>query len=167
MKLLVLGLGNPILGDDGIGIRVVKKLEQILDQLNSVITVETSSVGGMDLAELVLGYDYVILVDAILDTSLTPGQIIIKEINGNSQALHISNPHDVNFVTAIEVFKKISPELIPKKILLVGIAVSDRSFVFSDRISSYLEPSVNKAINLLLTLINSFMEGQNIVETTC
>ena len=63
MKTLVLGLGNPILSDDGVGLRVARELENRLDQQE--VTVVETSMAGLDLLDLLAGYDRAIIVDAI------------------------------------------------------------------------------------------------------
>lgn len=55
MKTIVVGLGNPILGDDGVGWRVAediqKQLPQFLSQAESKIDVTRLSLGGLGLME--------------------------------------------------------------------------------------------------------------------
>ena len=63
MKTLVLGLGNPILSDDGVGLRVARAVESQLSQQE--ITVMETSMGGLSLLDLLTGYDRAIIIDAI------------------------------------------------------------------------------------------------------
>jgi len=55
LKTLVLGLGNPILSDDSIGIRVAQAIEQ--DYRGEAVTVMEASQAGLNLLDLVAGYD--------------------------------------------------------------------------------------------------------------
>lgn len=71
MKTLVLGMGNPILCDDGVGIRVARVLLE-KPQLPDV-TIEEFSLAGMDLLELLSGYDRAIIIDAIEADGAKPG----------------------------------------------------------------------------------------------
>ncbi|MBI5713137.1 MAG: hydrogenase maturation protease [Chloroflexi bacterium] len=64
MKTVVIGLGNPILGDDGVGWRVV---EAVQEQINdSSVDVDCAAVGGITLMEHLIGYDRAILIDAVI-----------------------------------------------------------------------------------------------------
>ncbi|MFC1927886.1 hydrogenase maturation protease, partial [Chloroflexota bacterium] len=63
MKALVLGIGNPILSDDGVGIKVAREVEKNLN--DPQITVSEASAAGLSLLDSILGYDRVIIVDAI------------------------------------------------------------------------------------------------------
>jgi len=67
--MLVLGLGNVLMGDEGIGVYVVRALEQKLAQLNLAAHVECldGGTGGFTLLEPLQGAGRVILVDAAAD----------------------------------------------------------------------------------------------------
>jgi hydrogenase maturation protease len=73
MKTLVLGLGNPLLGDDAIGLRVVEAVRERLSARNDVDVLEEEA-GGIRLMERLSGYDRAILVDAIVGDGV-PGAI--------------------------------------------------------------------------------------------
>ena len=67
MKTLIVGLGNPILTDDGVGVKVAYAVEEALSpNIPENLTVTEASVGGLRLMELMVGYDRVILIDAIM-----------------------------------------------------------------------------------------------------
>ena len=62
-RTLVVGLRNPILGDDGVGWRVADEVARQLT--HSQVEVDTLALGGLSLMERLVGYDEVIIVDAI------------------------------------------------------------------------------------------------------
>ena len=57
-------MGNPILGDDGVGIHVIRSLKSELKE-NSDLKIEEAATGGLNLVEMFLGYDKGILIDSI------------------------------------------------------------------------------------------------------
>jgi hypothetical protein len=61
MKTLILGLGNPILRDDGVGLRVAQALRPMLAEAHGV-EVDENTWGGLRLMERLVGYDRVIVV---------------------------------------------------------------------------------------------------------
>ena len=63
MRTLVLGLGNPILSDDSVGFRVAQLLRSRLDQRE--VTVLETGVAGLNLLDLLVGYDKAVIIDAI------------------------------------------------------------------------------------------------------
>ena len=70
MKTLIIGLGNPILGDDGVGWKVANQLTTIIDPDFSV-EIDCASLGGLSLMERMLGYQRVIVID-LMETGQSP-----------------------------------------------------------------------------------------------
>ncbi len=73
-KCLILGLGNDLVSDDAIGLRVAAAVR---DQLTDVpeVTVRETEEAGLGLLDLVVGYDHVLLIDAIQTGQATPGYL--------------------------------------------------------------------------------------------
>ena len=69
--VLVLGLGNPLRGDDGIGPRVVEEL--IRRELPEGATALDAGTGGLDLLQVLEGWERAIIIDAA-DVGREPGQ---------------------------------------------------------------------------------------------
>ncbi len=72
-KILVIGLGNPLISDDSVGLRVADRLKQRLAGRPRIVVTEDYW-GGLRLMERMIGYDAAIVVDAIC-TGATPGTI--------------------------------------------------------------------------------------------
>jgi hydrogenase maturation protease len=121
-RTLVLGLGNPILGDDGIGCHVARALKEKLEEPD--IDVIEDSIAGLDFLELLSRYDRAIIIDAIQTRKGTPGQIYQFEPGMLANTCHASTPHDVNLVTALELGRKLGLPL-PRQINIFGIEAKD------------------------------------------
>ena len=67
MRRLVLGIGNTIMGDDGVGIYVARMVK---DRTRSQADLQFKELGvsGFNLVEEILGYDEVIIVDSYAST---------------------------------------------------------------------------------------------------
>lgn len=65
MKTLIAGLGNPILGDDGVGWVVARQLAESLGSSNPSVKVESFALAGISLMEQMVGFDRVILIDSL------------------------------------------------------------------------------------------------------
>ena len=77
-RTLVLGLGNPILTDDGVGIAVERCVAERCASQNGCggrVVFAEASVGGLRLLDLLNGHDSVILIDAIQIPDGLPGDI--------------------------------------------------------------------------------------------
>ena len=73
-KVLLLGVGNPIMGDDGVGIHVARIVRERVPSLASV-EVRELSLGGLQLVEAMMGHEHVIIVDAYTSEAVSPGWI--------------------------------------------------------------------------------------------
>ncbi len=93
MKTLVLGMGNPILSDDGVGLVVARALSERVGD----VTVETSPIIGMGLLDLMEGYDRIFVVDAMCTRDGTVGQVVKIAEDGSDGTLHLFSSHGVHF----------------------------------------------------------------------
>ncbi len=74
LRLLVLGLGNDILTDDAIGLRIVRALREPLAGVEFIDTLETEEMG-LSLLDHIVGYDELVIVDAIQTGTAPPGHL--------------------------------------------------------------------------------------------
>jgi hydrogenase maturation protease len=154
MKTIVLGLGNPILRDDGVGNRVALELEDKLAQRKDVTVIETS-MSGLSLIDLLAGYDKAIIIDAIQTAEGKAGQIYRLTPDAFNNTRHASSPHDVNFATALELGNRLGMAM-PKQILIYAIEVADVS-TFSEKCT----PAVSRAIPACIKMIVKELNGNH------
>jgi len=153
MKTLVLGLGNPILSDDGVGIHVARALEGRLNQQE--VTVEETSMAGLSLLDLLADYDRAIIVDAIQTRQGKVGQVYRLELEAFDTTQHASTPHDVNFATALELGNRLGLTL-PRQIDIFAIEVADVS-TFSEECT----PEVRRAIPVCVEKVIQELKGDH------
>ena len=99
MKTLILGLGNPILTDDGVGIYIARAVAQRCSRVD--VTFAEASVGGLRLLEVIAGYERVIIVDAIQTASGQPGDLYRLHPSDLHVSLHAGSTHDLSLVGAL------------------------------------------------------------------
>jgi hydrogenase maturation protease len=146
MKTLVLGLGNLILSDDGAGIRVAQEVGK---QLNDPqITVSETSAAGLSLLDSIVGYDKVIIIDAIQTKKGQAGQIYRMKSEDFSFAKHFSSPHQTNLVTALELGKMLGL-VMPQKITIFAVEAKDIAS-FSEKCTPEVERAIPEAIKMVL-----------------
>jgi len=73
MKTLILGVGNPILTDDSVGICVANEIEKF--SLPNVEVIETS-LAGISLLDYVVEYERLIIIDSIKTEKEIPAQAL-------------------------------------------------------------------------------------------
>lgn len=114
MSTLVLGLGNPILTDDGVGIHVVRQAAARYEQAqDDAVTFAEASVGGLRLLEAISGHNRLILVDAIQTPGGAPGQIHRLSVDGLRTSLHAGSTHDLSFSGALAWGRRMGMALPP------------------------------------------------------
>jgi hydrogenase maturation protease len=72
-RVLVLGLGNLLMGDEGVGVHAVRELSK--RRLPDHVDVVDGGTGGLEILDLVEGYDRVVIIDAV-DAGMEPGSIL-------------------------------------------------------------------------------------------
>jgi hydrogenase maturation protease len=146
MKSLVLGLGNPILSDDGAGIRVAQEVD---NQLNDPqITVAETSEAGLSLLDSIVGYDQVIIIDVIQTKEGRAGQIYRMEPEDFSFAKHFSSPHQINLVTALELGNALDLSM-PQKITIFAVEAKDIT-TFSEKCTPEVEQAIPKLVKMVM-----------------
>jgi hydrogenase maturation protease len=149
-KVLVVGLGNPLLGDDRVGWSVA---EQLTDALPEQVEVDCLSVGGLSLMERLIGYETVVLVDAITSGQNPIGAVMRFPLEAlpYRAADHISSAHDMTLQTALKFGRTLGAQL-PDKITIVAIE-STSSFDFSDELSPLVAAAIPKAIQAVIEVL--------------
>ena len=161
MKTLVIGLGNPILGDDGVGWKVAEEVKAHLPsplaplplgEGNSV-DVDCLSLGGLSLMERMLGYGWVVLVDS-METGQGPvGSVRTFPLASlpDPMAGHSASAHDTSLLTALKTAESIGAD-IPKRVDVVAVEAQN-VYDFSEELSPPVAAAVPKAVQAVLNLL--------------
>ena len=151
MKTLLIGLGNPILGDDGVGWKVVESVKKDLDP-ELQVSVLCLSQGGISLMEHMIGYQRVILVDAFISEE-NAGSVFVYRLEEipNYSAFHVSSAHDMTLQNAIELGRWMGA-ILPTEITVVGIATR-RIVDFGEELSPPVEQAIPRAMEIVLGLL--------------
>jgi hydrogenase maturation protease len=125
MNIVILGLGNPILTDDAVGLRVVEKLRVLLAE-NPVdgIEVLVSTRAGFELIDLLQGFKHAIIVDAVQVEDPQPGKIRklgLEHVRGNTR---LNSIHEISLVTAFDLAKKLGIPM-PESVQIYAIEGKD------------------------------------------
>ena len=153
MKTIVIGLGNPILGNDGIGRKVAEEVKQCVGARPDV-EVDCVSLGGISLMERLIGYDYAILIDAF-QSEKASGSVLVMNLDDvpNYSAFHTTNAHDTSLQNALEVGKKLGEKL-PGHVMVVGVA-TEANFEFSEELTPDVRAAVPLAAQAVLELLQT------------
>ncbi len=97
----IIGMGNPILSDDAVGVRLARDVNLALCGRPDVVVVEECSVGGLNLLDYLEGYEKAIVLDAIHTRGGKPGTCYRFTAAALRETAHLCNVHDANFATAL------------------------------------------------------------------
>jgi hydrogenase maturation protease len=152
MKTIVVGLGNPILGDDGVGWKVA---EEVKRRLTSPSPPTPLPQGGIGLMEHLIGFDRAIIVDAFT-TDAPVGSISVLKLSQlpNYSAFHIASAHDTSLQNALELGRTMGAPL-PDEVMVVGIA-TECIHEFNEDLSPPVTRAVPSVVRIVLDLLNEY-----------
>ncbi len=153
----MIGLGNPLLGDDGVGWKVVESLQPQLIQ--SGIETDLLAGGGLSLMERLVGYGRAIIVDSIYTGRQPRGTITVFPLEAleNPFVGHTASAHETNLLTALAMGRQLGAVL-PDQVMIVAIESPD-IYDFDDQLSPAVAAAVSPARDAVLQLIHQ-MAGE-------
>lgn len=122
MKTLVLGMGNTILTDDGVGIEIARSLKERKPEIDVVETSEA----GLALLDFIVGYDRLIIVDSVKTEEGKPGELYKIEMGEIKPTSHLTSLHGVDMATAFELGQKLGYHM-PQQVSLYAVEVKDNT----------------------------------------
>jgi hydrogenase maturation protease len=120
--LTIIGLGNEFLSDDGVGIRVVRELQNRMAAGAAVF--EELAVGGLQLMDYVVGFRECIIVDAITSGRHPAGTLFRFVQVPDKEPVSLTSSHQVDLGQVLALTKLMGAEL-PEKLTVYGVEVSD------------------------------------------
>ena len=153
MKTLVLGLGNPILGDDGVGWRVAQAVARRVNA--GTVEVDCHAGGGLSLMERLVGYKRAILIDAANLHQAPTGSVHAFPLAdlANPFAGHLGSAHETSLATPLQVGRSLGSPL-PDQVMVVAIE-SPNVYDFSDSLTAPVAAAIEPASALVLTLLEA------------
>jgi hydrogenase maturation protease len=118
----IIGLGNELLSDDGLGIRVVRELRKRLE--GGAIDFEELSVGGLELLDHITGYERCIIVDAIATGAHPPGTVLRFLQTTDSDPVTLTSSHQIDLSQVLTLARLLGGD-IPRTVLVYGIEAQD------------------------------------------
>lgn len=140
--ILIVGIGNLLLKDEGVGIHVIRALEQ--EPLPEHVALLDGGTGGLHLINWLQGYRHIMMVDATLDSN-PPGTIRLLRPRYASDYPPLLSAHEIGLRDMIEAMA-LTGDL--PEIHLFVISVADLNEVSLD-----LTPEVAAAIPRVVALI--------------
>jgi hydrogenase maturation protease len=155
--LLILGMGNPILCDDAVGLRLARDARRLSGGGASVEIVECT-VGGLNLLDVVAGHDRLVVLDSIKTLGGRPGDWYRFGGARLRETMNLSNVHDANFATTLELGRRMSLRLpCDDDVHIFAVEVRD-NLTFSESMSTELERAYPELARQILSEIQDLVE---------
>jgi len=122
-KSVIVGLGNPILSDDAVGIVVARRVWESLGDRCGVDFLE-AGVGGFELVEMLAGYDKAVIVDAIQTGAHLPGEFRCIDLSAMAVSEIPGMTHHVGLVEGLELARRLKMK-VPNILHVYVIEVAD------------------------------------------
>lgn len=173
MKTLIIGLGNPILSDDGVGVKVAQTLARTFPEgatnasadqkfvapsgkVVPHLTITEACVGGLRLMEMMVGYDRAILIDAITHGDDPPGTIrrmTLADLDAISPTQHTASAHDTSLPTALAMGRRMGLAL-PAELILFAVSVVN-VIDFADTLTPAVAAAIPKVVAAVLAELSN------------
>jgi hydrogenase maturation protease len=141
-RILILGLGNTILGDDGVGISVVREIRKTCKERPFVECVE-ASLGGIALLDLIAGFDKVIVIDAVMADDANPAGFVYDLALGDlGDVVHPHASHALDLQTTVELGKRLGQSM-PSAVKIYAIKIEENT-VFREGLTPPVEEAVSR-----------------------
>lgn len=147
MKTRVIGLGNPILRDDGVGIYVAREVARKAPWVD-VIESETA---GFGLMEQMVGWERVILVDAIQFEKLPAGKVLKLDPMALKTSVRLRSVHEIDLPTVLKLGQMLGLEM-PREVIVLGIQVEDTR-TFGEGLSDAATRGLHEAVKRVLEIV--------------
>jgi hydrogenase maturation protease len=153
-QVLILGLGNPLLGDEGIGMRIIEELEG--QRLPDDVMVLQGGTAGLDLLGLMEGYRRVIVIDAAdmgrpsgHVTRFTPSDVRFKTADA------LLSPHQMGVGEVLALAETLDLPL--PELVIIGIQPG------RIEAGAGLSPEVENAIPTIIEIVLDELIGAGII----
>jgi len=163
-RILILALGNDIMGDDAAGLIAARELKKVF---GSVIDIFEVSSAGFSLIDILEGYRKVLILDSIPSGNKSEGSIIeLKQEDLSNQKLF--SPHYVGIPELLELAKRLEIQF-PHEIKALAIEIKEKGVIregLSEGITCKIPQFIQKASRIIKNWLGEeyFFEWQDEIE---
>lgn len=162
-RFIVIGLGNPVLGDDGVGWRVADEVERRMEAgpsggRGSNVEIQRLGVGGLRLMECLTGHETAILVDAAEFPDRPIGEVRACRFEdlADHAAGHLDSAHDASLRTALTLGRRLGADL-PAAIHAVTVQARGTD-EFGEELTPEVAAAVTGAAEAVLAIIEAISD---------
>ncbi len=155
-KIVIIGIGNLLLKDEGIGIHVINELEKY--KLPSNVEIYDGGTGGFKLIDLMHGAKRVIFIDAV-ETGKAPGTITTFK-SEDVRSMYPKKKYSLHNTDLLEVIKMVELLEHPPEIEIMGI--QPKTINYGTTLSRELTDSIHDIISTIYNEIDNILVIESI-----
>jgi len=151
MRSIVVGLGNPVLSDDAVGLRIV---EQLRRELGDESDTDTAAIccGGLHLLDAIAGYDRAVLIDAMVTPGAQPGRIHTSSLAALRETRNSGSAHDTSLAVALEL-GRMAGLRVPAEVRIWAIEAADVE-TFGERLTPEVERAAPEVVKQVMQALS-------------
>lgn len=150
MKTLILGMGNDLLADDGVGPKVAEELKKRNKDPN--VEVMETALAGLQLLDIFIGFDRAIIVDAIQTKGGKPGDAHLLTLDDLGGGVPTSL-HHFDLPTILAAGKALGAAM-PQDVRIFAVEATDVT-TFGGACCPEVEAAIPRVVDLILAELRS------------
>jgi hydrogenase maturation protease len=156
MKTLVIGLGNPILGDDGVGWVVAHKISAGPAETHHDVRVECLALAGISLMEQMVGFEKVVLVDSLNTGVYKQGEVVTFTLDCLEDLTHghSASAHDLSLKKALQLGRTMGARLPDDRDVHIVAIEARHVYEFGEKLTPEVEAAVPLAVVEVFKLLD-------------
>jgi hydrogenase maturation protease len=155
-RTAVLGLGNPVVSDDRVGLAVAEEFRRLLAEAPiEGVTVLESTRGGFELIDLLSGFSDAVIIDCLTLPQPSPGRLRRLSLDHVAGSARLINAHEISITQAFQLAAKMGIEM-PRAVEIFAIEGGDTS-----TISEEMTPAVAAAVEPLAREIHALIAARH------
>ena len=162
MRTVVIGIGNPIASDDGVGIRAVQDFQNAF--ADERVTCVVCERGGLELLDLIKGYDAAVIVDAAKTEASAPGEVttlIVRQpfTPGSHRSLHTME------LDSALAFGSLMGMQLPEEVTVLAVEAADIE-TFHEGCTPEVEAAIPDVVTRLQREVLSIIDAHSEIQAT-
>ena len=152
--VVVLGLGNPVLRDDAVGLEVANEVERLLGAHPLPgVRVLRSARAGFELIDLLAGSSHAVIVDCLEALDTVPGTVRRLTLRNFAGSARLVGPHEISIADAFDLARRLNIDM-PRKVELLAVEGGD-----THTLGEEMTPEVAAAVQPLARAVVRTVRG--------
>ena len=162
MRVVVIGIGNPIASDDGVGIRAVQDFQKAY--VDERVTCVECERGGLELLDLMKGYDAAVIVDASKTETSPPGTVTTLVARQPFSPVTHRSLHTME-LDSVLAFGSLMGMHLPDEVTVLAVEAADIE-TFHEGCTPEVESAIPDVVTRLQRQVLSIVGAHNEIQET-